>query len=29
LPPDYVAGMRRWAPGAWRAARAPETGELA
>jgi len=29
LPPDYVAGLQRWAPGRWRAARAPETGEIA
>ena len=29
LPPDYVAGLQRWAPGGWRAARAPETGEIA
>src|SRR5262249_11972199 len=29
LPRDYVAGLQRWAPGRWRAARAPETGEIA
>jgi hypothetical protein len=29
LPPDYVAGLRRWAGTGWRAARAPETGEIA